>query len=291
MYFSRALVVFVVCCVATTYAYSALTSSTIYNNLVHYANFANAGYCGTQTVLGATLVASFTGSSQAVAYVYRDTTNQVFIVTWKGSTTESDWIADLTVEETSYSGPLYNDGCLLWGVNLCLVHSGFLGYYNGIGSQVIQALQSARTGPYAAYSFVITGHSLGGALAPFSALAVKSAFSSATVYLYTYGQPRVGNSYFGTALTNAIGSGNIFRGTHTSDEVPDLIPKVTGLYQHYQTEYWISADPASEANTVVCTSEESDCNDQYSWNWDAFISLFTSSSPHDTYFGVSMDSC
>ena len=66
------------------------------------------------------------------------------------------------------------------------------------------------------------GHSLGGAVAT---LAAEWAHSNVTPYvnLYTFGQPRVGLSYFATNLTTKLYAKNIHRVFHSTDPVP-MVP-------------------------------------------------------------------
>jgi predicted lipase len=73
------------------------------------------------------------------------------------------------------------------------VHSGFLGAYNSVASQVINKI-SALAKIHTSASILFTGHSLGGALATFAAMDVKETLGlSNSLKLYTFGSPRTGN--------------------------------------------------------------------------------------------------
>ncbi|MFL0802521.1 MAG: lipase family protein [Agarilytica sp.] len=66
------------------------------------------------------------------------------------------------------------------------------------------------------------GHSLGGAVATLAADWAASSLSL-PVKLYTFGQPRVGLTFFSSMLTQKLGSKNIHRVFHTTDPVP-MVP-------------------------------------------------------------------
>ncbi len=75
----------------------------------------------------------------------------------------------------------------------------------------IRAAVQAQAAANPDYQVVVTGHSLGGALAVIAATDLRGLGFDAT--LYTYGQPRVGNDNFSTFATN---NGTIYRITHLS---------------------------------------------------------------------------
>lgn len=66
------------------------------------------------------------------------------------------------------------------------------------------------------------GHSLGGAVATLAADWAASA-TSLPVKLYTFGQPRVGLTFFSAMLSQKLGPQNIHRVFHTTDPVP-MVP-------------------------------------------------------------------
>lgn len=66
------------------------------------------------------------------------------------------------------------------------------------------------------------GHSLGGAVATLAADWAASNMSM-PVKLYTFGQPRVGLTFFSAILTKKLGANNIHRVFHTTDPVP-MVP-------------------------------------------------------------------
>lgn len=68
------------------------------------------------------------------------------------------------------------------------VHRGFMQAYKAISEQVISTVRTLR-GNYSTSKVMVTGHSLGGALALLAALEIKRQFSidHRDITLYTYG--------------------------------------------------------------------------------------------------------
>lgn len=88
------------------------------------------------------------------------------------------------------------------------------------------------------YQVVITGHSLGGAIAVLAAAETRKAGINAA--LYTYGQPRVGDEGLDKWMEDNAGAGN-FRVTHRDDPVANVPSLWTG-YTHISPEYWFQSD-------------------------------------------------
>lgn len=101
-----------------------------------------------------------------------------------------------------------------------LVHKGF----NEIFKSLIGAVreQIRRLGPRNRRTIHCVGHSLGGALANLMALTLQEE-TRAEVRLYTFGAPRVGDTFFSRAATRNLAAGNIHRVYNVSDPVP-MVP-------------------------------------------------------------------
>lgn len=112
-----------------------------------------------------------------------------------------------------------------------MAHAGFLLAYNSAASLVISTVK-AQLAANPGYALVTSGHSLGGALSSLAGLSLKSNFPSSSVTVYTFGQPRTGNAGYAALVDSFVGVGNVFRGVHTSDGVPTLIPTFLG-YRHH----------------------------------------------------------
>ena len=104
------------------------------------------------------------------------------------------------------------------------------------------ATASGTSGGYAAISRSLgygdhfihrTGHSLGGALATLCALDVQYNFPDKQVSCYTFGSPKVGNSYFKDSFNKRVPQ--TYRFVNSADTVPALPPggfEHVGIFQH-----------------------------------------------------------
>lgn len=68
---------------------------------------------------------------------------------------------------------------------LCLVHAGFYASYLLTNVAVFEAIDQARK-KFPTYRLIITGHSLGGALANIAAVALRNKEISLDLYTYGY---------------------------------------------------------------------------------------------------------
>jgi hypothetical protein len=108
------------------------------------------------------------------------------------------------------------------------------------------AAVSAAQAANPTYRLVVTGHSLGGAVATLATAYLRAAGFPAD--LYTYGSPRVGNLALAEFVTNQAGAE--YRVTHTDDPVPRL-PPISFNYRHVSPEYWVD-----EGSDGVATASE-----------------------------------
>jgi len=294
MYFLKAISL-VVCFVTLVAATSPISSQT-YNNFVRFAQFSSAAYQGCSAnvnniVHGATVVYPFSQSStDTQGYIAVDTANSQIILAFRGSTSEADFVnTDADVVPVSYSTPI--SGILNYCLG-CTAHQGFYNAWNSVSSGVLNEIRTLHS-QHPSFTIIVTGHSLGGALTPFAALAIKGLNLGANIQIYSYGQPRSGDSPFANYVNNHIGTSNVFRATHVNDAVPELIPQLDGLFQHHSTEYFIHADPSSVGNVWQCSgNEDGSCLNSQGLSWSTTFDLFSSNSPHHVYFGIGMgDSC
>ena len=96
---------------------------------------------------------------------------------------------------------------------------------------------------------LVTGHSLGGALATLSAYVLQSDLKLPVGRVFTYGSPRVGNDAFSKAR---IAAGNEWRITHHRDPVPHLPPRHLFGFTHTAREVRVFySAPASPATLPV----------------------------------------
>ncbi|GJN07892.1 hypothetical protein PR202_ga25763 [Eleusine coracana subsp. coracana] len=174
--------------------------------------------------------------------------------------------------------------CIIVDVQNCLqVHTGFYSSYNNtlLRPAIMNAVHKARK-LYRDINIIVTGHSMGGAIASFCALDLAINFGSNDVHLMTFGQPRVGNAAFASYFAKYVP--NTIRVTHEHDIVPHLppyfffLPRLT--YRHFPREIW---EHVVDGNVVfqVCNGSGEDpncCRSVFVVSWSA--------SDHLTYMGV-----
>lgn len=133
---------------------------------------------------------------------------------------------------------------------------------------------------------LVTGHSLGGALALLAALDIRALFPSVKVALYTYGQPRVGNLEFSNYADQLLPI-SYKRVVHYDDMVAHVPPRISG-YQHAGDEVWYK-NKQDDGYYVECinsafTKENDECSNSL---W-----IKAGIEAHKVYFGqVVSDQC
>lgn len=157
--------------------------------------------------------------------------NQV-IVSIRGtvSTSIKNWIADLTFFKKT---PPFN-------CNGCQVHEGFLNDTMFLYQPIQTAVDSIlKTQPSA--DLVVTGHSLGAAMAVLTASFLYSSGHTISA-VYTMGQPRTGDDAFYSWYMGAVPTH--YRLVHHDDVVVHLPPESFGFH-HTRREIWYTEDSSS----------------------------------------------
>ncbi|KAJ7549548.1 hypothetical protein O6H91_07G057900 [Diphasiastrum complanatum] len=191
---------------------SGLTKGFKLSELIVDANFNLQAFVGVAENLAA-LVIAFRGTQE---------------------TSLQNWMEDLYFREYSFNYP---------GVKDALVHHGFYSAYHNttLRPRVLAAVTSVLD-KRNDLRILITGHSLGGAMASLCALDLAVNFGTKDVQLITFGQPRIGNAAF-AAYFNAFVPETI-RVTHGHDIVPHLPPYFSLLgprsYHHFAREVWLT---------------------------------------------------
>ena len=103
-----------------------------------------------------------------------DHDNKLIVLSYRGTHDINSFVADTVF----VLGPA-PDSCLL-----CQVHAGFYASYLLTKVGVFNAIDQARK-KFPKYRLIVTGHSLGGALANIAAVALRN--EEITLDLYTYG--------------------------------------------------------------------------------------------------------
>jgi triacylglycerol lipase len=177
-------------------------------NATVFGNFFNIGYFGTTSVLAV------------------DPLSYRLVLAFRGA--EGNGVEATIISQLISCGAICSE---------CHCGSGFYDSWTDVRDQVVAMITAARQ-EYPGYSLALTGHSLGASQAMLAAAELRTNGTAAT--LFTYGQPRVGD----TALAEYVTSqGHNYRITHTVDPAPRLPPNGTVLgYVHNSPEYWIFED-------------------------------------------------
>lgn len=139
----------------------------------------------------------------------------VVVVSFRGTESLADWIANLNVVGSTRS----------YGI----VHRGFHGGFRAVEPQLRNALANLGT-----RKLLLTGHSLGGALAT---IAASEWYNDIPVsWIYTYGQPAVGKGRFSPVFAQRY-SGKLFRFVNNND----IVPRVPPTFDHIGTLYHFDA--------------------------------------------------
>ncbi|XP_072975529.1 probable feruloyl esterase A [Typha angustifolia] len=202
------------------------------------------------------------------------------IIAFRGTQENSlqNWIENLLWKQLDLNYP---------GTPDAMVHLGFYTAYHNttLRDAVINAVHKTKK-LYGDIGIMVTGHSMGGAMASFCALDLTVNHRIPNVQLMTFGQPRIGNavfaSYFSKHVPHAI------RITHGHDIVPHLPPYYSYFpqktYHHFAREVWIhnvGLGSLVYAIEQICdgSGEDPSCSCSVSGN---------SISDHLQYYGISM---
>ncbi|KAJ7878061.1 Alpha/Beta hydrolase protein [Mycena leptocephala] len=211
-------------------------SKSLYDEFVRYTKYASAAYrkeC--PFPLGNTLVRAvrfFLPLDDRRGFLARDNTRKEIVVSFPATNHLADVMTDMKFRRVLFISP----GIPLDMADRLSVHRGFLAVYNVVAQTVLDGVK-AEFAEHPAYTIVVTGHSLGGAIASLAAPALKSELPIAAIKLFTFGQPRVGNRKFAAFVEKKLGVENIFR-----NGVPTMVPRILG-YRHFATEYWQYMNP------------------------------------------------
>lgn len=210
---------------------------------------------------------SYTKSFVPTLYVHSDNTQQsvrgyigyqpsinAIIVSFRGSEDLANWVTNLDAVRMNYGK-----------CSGCSVHEGFYKAEQGVYSTVYDEV-SRLVNEYPSYQIVVTGHSLGAALATLTALDLVGDFGS-KVNLYNYGCPRLFNQ--AAADWSSSGVLNIgARRTHYKDIVVHSPPYAMG-FRHTDGEIYENGPSSNWPNfpggpLQDCVGEEDDsCADQF----------------------------
>lgn len=170
-------------------------------------------------------------------------------VVFRGSMTITNWLDDFETLMTSY--PLCPQ---------CSVHAGF--YYSAqmVKNDVIAWIQDLQK-QNPSYDVIVTGHSLGGALATLTAVNLH-VNDIMNVRHISFGSPRVGNAAASAYISNLLP--DVSRTTHYKDIVPHN-PFTNFGYVHISGEWY---ENEKGVLSQCMGFEDSKCADQWTFAED-----------------------
>jgi HPt (histidine-containing phosphotransfer) domain-containing protein len=128
------------------------------------------------------------GTSQDIQRLIAvDKASKKLMIAFRGSESTADWVANANVhgERWPYKG----------GNSRTQVHKGFLGQYASQRQNLIDRVKQYLNGQVKGFpkisNLIVTGHSLGGALATLAAYDLQTTFPKAEVDMYNFGAPPV----------------------------------------------------------------------------------------------------
>lgn len=199
-------------------------------------------------------------------YIGIDDTNRVIVLAIRGSVSDQNWQADYDMIRTKIN--FCHD---------CHVHRGFKNSWGEIKDAVMGNMKKA-VARHPHYRIIVTGHSLGGAVATLAAAELRRIddhFLAATE-LYTFGSPRLANKEAARWLTGQ--SHLSWRITNEDDVVPRLPPRFLG-YHHVLPEYWIPRNGDDPDNEEIEWASREDSS------WGNEGELTPKRASHSHYFG------
>lgn len=173
--------------------------------------------------------------TNVVGYVGYSASDKEIIVSFQGTKDAKNWLEDFDFTLTNYPK-----------CKGCQVHQGFYFDYLSVHNELLAIITKLFTEHPDAH-LLVTGSSLGSALATIAALELELVFRKQTE-LHSFGCPRVGNSQYASFLSQNIA--NRIRVVHNRDIVPH-IPFLAMGYHHYA--YEVLFDEAMK-NYQVCDS-------------------------------------
>lgn len=175
-----------------------------------------------------------------IGFIGLDNSNNIWI-TFRGTETITEWYQDFTVSQKLINLNTNNNLekiSFLENENV-YCHSGFLTIYETFKEKILNSIKSIKN----INNIIITGHSLGSALATLTTLNLIE-LNYKNIYTYVFASPRVGNKELAKTITN-VGKGKnlkcFYRINNLSDIIPTIPPPVSpnldnvnipSLYKH-----------------------------------------------------------
>lgn len=196
-----------------------------------------------------------------------DSFTDTLFVAFRGSDNIQNWIDNMQVAKISP----YNDSSIE-------IEEGFHKAYLHVKSDLFRNL-GKLTAEYKTHDVLVTGHSLGAALATLLAYDLMMSATHSVSHLITFGSPRVGNTEFVKSFNTYPLEYN--RVTHYNDIVPHVPEELMG-YMHVSNEIWYNED-----NSEFSVCDDYNTEDDMCSNTCSPLHC-TSTSDHMYYLNVTM---
>ncbi|KAJ7473546.1 alpha/beta-hydrolase [Mycena latifolia] len=244
-----------------TGAPTPVSLATVNATLLRPGQFARAAYCPSASITswscglpcdslnGVTFLQS--GGDQGLIpfyFIAHDTVDQSLVVAHEG--TDPDNILSILNDADFVLGDIDTTRIPQAAGKGIKVHSGFQATFERTADGLLAGVQAglASTG---VNKVVVTGHSLGAALATMTGAMIKSAVDpSVNVVVTTFGLPRGGNQAWADFLDSNVGVTFV---TNQNDPVPTVPPLLLG-FAHSSGEIHIV--DSSQTNLVSCPGHD-----------------------------------
>lgn len=185
---------------------------------------------------------------------YNELDNSIYVV-FRGTNSLKDWIDDLQIWMSLY--PSCPGG---------YVHEGFFAAHNSVIQDVLNEVNRLKL-IYPTYDIIVTGHSLGGALATLTSVDLSNSNISAT--LINFGSPRLFDKESASCVSAKIST--IYRITYHKDIVVHLpflragFMHITGEWYHDENENIHHCKGYEDENCANKWKTRHDVNDHHKY--------------------------
>ncbi|KAJ7575605.1 alpha/beta-hydrolase [Mycena floridula] len=258
---------------SSSLATTAVSATTVESDLLRPAQFSRVAYCSSAAVtswncgapcdsLGSNVKVLQAGGDDGLVPMYfiaHDPDTSTVVVAHQGTEPENILSvlndAEFILTDLNTTRFTSADGL---GIK---VHSGFQDTFERTADGLLSGVQNAIASTGAS-KVLVTGHSLGAAIATLDAMMLKQALSpSVDITTTVFGLPRVGNQAWADFVD--AGAVSLTRVTNQNDPVPTVPPRFLE-FQHPAGEIHIdTVDGSGNATSIVaCPGQENDdCSD------------------------------
>ncbi|PLN82523.1 alpha/beta-hydrolase [Aspergillus taichungensis] len=218
------------------YAKAAICKANHNATSVGSAVYCDPGNCTMITQAQTEILYPFSGimPGDTTGYIAVDKSAELIVLSFRGTVSAANRWIDFQISHSDASSLCYG----------CKAHNGFWNASSTAHGILLPQLESALAS-YPRYRLIVTGHSLGGALATLESLFLRQA--GYQVDMYTFGALSVGNLALAEYTTDQ-GVGHNFRITHDADYIPKILYRLSrtfvGIIPEYSQsspEYWITS--------------------------------------------------